>query len=75
MKIKSKIKNQRECFYCGYQFDNFETRKTIDHIVPLSRGGGNEKENLIGACKMCNTLKGDMFLHEWHPTQGIKEKI
>jgi len=31
----------------------------IDHIVPLSRGGSNEPENLQGLCKACNNEKSD----------------
>lgn len=32
---------------------------TIDHIKPVSKGGGNEAENLRAACRTCNTKKGD----------------
>lgn len=48
------------CYYCG------EKRKlTVDHVVPLSRGGSNEPSNLVLACKHCNSSKCDKLPHEW----------
>jgi hypothetical protein len=44
------------CHYCPEKL-NFETI-TIDHRIPLSRGGSNYFDNLVGACKKCNTEKG-----------------
>jgi 5-methylcytosine-specific restriction endonuclease McrA len=32
---------------------------SIDHIVPMSRGGDHVEENLQTACFRCNTLKSD----------------
>lgn len=41
-----------QCFYCG-------ERKplTADHRVPLARGGSNEIENIVPACRACNGAK------------------
>ena len=38
---------------------------TVDHIVPISRGGGNWKANLTMACAKCNQEKGDMTGDEY----------
>jgi 5-methylcytosine-specific restriction endonuclease McrA len=31
---------------------------TADHLIPVSRGGGHELENLVGACSSCNQSRG-----------------
>lgn len=36
---------------------------TLDHIVPRSRGGRNELENLVLACHWCNHFRGDVPAH------------
>ena len=42
-----------ECAYCGSRED-----LTLDHVVPLSRGGTHAIDNLVAACKPCNSRKG-----------------
>lgn len=37
----------------------------IDHVVPLSRGGLHELQNLVIACVRCNRSKGAKMLSEW----------
>jgi len=41
------------CQYCAAPAEN------IDHIVPRSRGGSHTWENVVAACRRCNTKKGD----------------
>ena len=43
------------CHYCNQRFSPKEL--TMDHIVPLSRGGKSTKGNVVPACKKCNTDK------------------
>lgn len=43
------------CYYCGGKFKPIEL--TMDHLVPLSRGGRSVKNNLVTACKECNSRK------------------
>ena len=43
------------CHYCGKTFT--PTELTMDHIVPLSRGGKSTKSNVAVACKDCNNQK------------------
>jgi hypothetical protein len=38
---------------------------TVDHLIPRSRGGGNEASNLVTACMACNRLRGDRPISEW----------
>lgn len=52
-----------ECYYCG---QNVEYRElTMDHLVPLARGGRSTKDNLVPSCKSCNTKKKNMLPVEW----------
>ena len=50
------------CYICGKEFS--ERKLSIDHIIPLSRGGGNSWENMITCCTACNFKKGDKLLSE-----------
>lgn len=43
------------CHYCGQMFKPSEL--TMDHLVPLARGGESSKNNLVPACKECNAKK------------------
>ncbi|HXG92648.1 MAG TPA: HNH endonuclease [Blastocatellia bacterium] len=45
------------CQYCGVKGTAFEL--TLDHIIPRSRGGRTEPDNLCAACRACNQRKGD----------------
>lgn len=47
------------CAYCA------NPARTIDHVVPLSRGGPHEIGNLLPACARCNFSKGAKSLDEW----------
>jgi len=50
------------CAYCG---EDLGDKATVDHDIPLSRGGLNNIENLVPACMKCNITKhsktGDEF--------------
>lgn len=50
------------CALCGKPID-FE-RMTIDHRIPLSRGGTNEFSNLQPTCGVCNLLKNSLTMPE-----------
>jgi 5-methylcytosine-specific restriction endonuclease McrA len=43
------------CHYCGRTFKPKEL--TMDHIVPISRGGKSTKGNIVPCCKECNSKK------------------
>lgn len=43
------------CHYCGKSFA--AQALTMDHIVPLARGGRSVKGNVVPCCKDCNNLK------------------
>lgn len=50
-----------KCAYCGKRGGHLE----CDHIIPISRGGSNDLENLTTACRPCNRAKSDMTVEEW----------
>jgi len=43
------------CHYCGGKFSSINL--TMDHIVPIARGGKSSKGNIVPSCKECNTTK------------------
>lgn len=51
------------CYYCGRIFSPKEL--TMDHKIPLSRGGMSEKINIVPACKDCNSKKKFLLPAEW----------
>ncbi len=62
----------RRCVYCGHSLEMGEA--TIDHVLPLARGGGDVPGNLVVACGPCNRLKGDLLPHEFfirYPWAGL----
>ena len=51
------------CYYCGCQVAHRQL--TMDHLVPLSRGGRSTKDNLVPSCKDCNNKKKTILPVEW----------
>jgi len=58
--------NAGKCIYCG-----ISGKLTLDHILPISRGGPDIIENTVMVCKSCNSSKGAKRLYEW---KGINNK-
>ena len=60
------------CHYCG---NNVGPKNiTMDHIVPLSRGGKSKKGNIVPACKECNNKKKYLLPLEWAEYLNSLEK-
>lgn len=43
------------CHYCGRD----DVRMTMDHVIPLSKGGNHTKSNIVPACLSCNSKKNN----------------
>lgn len=60
------------CMHCGAGGE-----LTMDHLIPRSRGGGEDAENIVTCCKHCNSSRGDTDLMTWYrrrrlfPTQVL----
>jgi len=52
-----------KCYYC-HQIVSFK-ELTMDHLVPLTRGGRSTRDNLVPSCKACNNQKKNMLPLEW----------
>ncbi len=46
---------QGVCYYCREKFEKSDL--TMDHVVPIVRGGRSTKSNVVVACKECNSQK------------------
>lgn len=80
---------RRRCWYCGQVLGGTgggsncsPNQRTVDHQVPLSRGGLNVPENRVLACRLCNTRKGTKlvkefreYLHELTPVAQARRSL
>ncbi len=58
------LARSRVCFYCEKPF-NEHRKATLDHILPLAKGGSHTRDNLCAACKSCNSKKNAKLPHEF----------
>ena len=64
-----------KCAYCG------RTADTIDHLVPVSKGGVSSWDNCIACCRACNLRKADRTPDEagmillWHPKPPRRDQL
>lgn len=55
-------RDRHVCAYCTKTFP--DSKLTRDHIIPTSKGGGDNWSNVVTACSKCNQKKDDMLLEE-----------
>lgn len=56
------LRDRYSCQFCGRVLPAHEL--TLDHVIPRSRGGHTDWDNLVGCCHSCNNLKGDRLPEE-----------
>jgi HNH endonuclease len=61
------------CRYCGAQAPDVEL--TVDHVTPKALGGRDEPENLVAACRPCNTGKSSSGPDEHHVAQVADDAL
>ena len=54
------LRDRFDCQYCGEWFPVHEL--TFDHVVPRSKGGRTNWDNVVTACSACNVKKGGRLL-------------
>lgn len=63
---------KKGCYYCGCPLTEYN--RTIDHLIPLARGGRNTRNNRVWCCSRCNKEKMDMTEKEFSIYKELKEK-
>ena len=79
------LRDRNECQYCGARGGDGITHgdsecstsrsyvaMTIDHVVPLSKGGEHSWSNCVIACSRCNARKGNLMPKEAARIKGIR---
>jgi 5-methylcytosine-specific restriction endonuclease McrA len=67
------------CYYCNTP--TLPEKLTMDHIVPIARGGKSVKGNVVPSCKNCNNKKKELLPMEWEQylkkqkSEVIEDKI
>ena len=56
------VKSGFRCARCGKSLLVTDEDFSVDHVIPLSRGGNYDLRNLVGLCIKCNRLKGDILV-------------
>lgn len=57
------IYSTKECYYCKNEI--LPDDRTIEHLIPLSRGGLHTATNIVMSCFTCNSSKRDLLEHEF----------
>jgi len=52
-----------KCGYCE------ELATSLDHVVPRFKSGSSNRNNLVPACRRCNTAKASTKMEEWYQQQ------
>lgn len=57
------VRQKGLCHYCQGQLQkagtNSKRAATVEHLLPISRGGKSSEENCVLACRECNNERGD----------------
>lgn len=67
------------CYICGKRCTKDDTRwgsfgpdyPTVDHVIPMSKGGTHTWDNVRIACAECNEAKGSTLEGPWAPSPGV----
>jgi 5-methylcytosine-specific restriction endonuclease McrA len=54
------LRDMFTCQYCSIKLP--QSQLTLDHVMPISRGGKTNWENIVSACGPCNSRKGSKLI-------------
>lgn len=60
-----KARDDHRCVYCGRSAEESGAHLHLDHLNPKSQGGADTAENLVLACRRCNSARQDLSLATW----------
>jgi 5-methylcytosine-specific restriction endonuclease McrA len=60
---------EHKCAYCE------ELATSLDHIVPRFKSGSSNRNNLIPACRRCNSNKASAPVEEWYKQQEYFNQV
>lgn len=72
-------RDNKKCFFCDKKLKYRQI--TLDHYLPLSKGGINEVFNMVTSCKKCNKYKKDNIPRDYRKKilklfiQAVKDDI
>ena len=55
-----------KCAYCGCGL-----KMEMEHVIPVDKGGGFTRTNIVPACRSCNRSKTNWLLHEWYKHSSV----
>jgi len=58
-----------KCAYCQAE------ATSLDHIIPRFKSGSNNRNNLIPACRTCNSNKASTKMEDWYPQQEFFDEM
>lgn len=56
------------CAYCGKSIGYYDMQ--VDHVIPLRKGGTNDLDNLLPACRSCNHYKSTLTMEQFRESLG-----
>lgn len=56
------------CAYCGKPIGYYDMQ--VDHVIPLRKGGTNDLDNLVPACRSCNHYKSTLTVNQFRESLG-----
>lgn len=64
------VRHHHRCFYCVAR-----EPLTMDHVIPIIRGGRHSIGNLVPACVSCNSSKSRRFIMEWRAASAGRRSV